>query len=71
MEVNYCRHTNRYATQRSIVRSCNSRCWEARGKVCRCVCGGGNHGCRLNLDELFGAPMQIETQKAFLEKSNV
>ncbi len=23
---------------------CDARCHEARGTVCRCVCGGANHG---------------------------
>lgn len=23
---------------------CDFRCWYARGKVCRCFCGGVNHG---------------------------
>ena len=25
--------------------SCGPNCWEAREEVCRCSCGGRNHGC--------------------------
>lgn len=27
-------------------RSCNSRCHDARGQVCRCICQGALHGIR-------------------------
>lgn len=34
---------------------CTRRCWHARGKTCRCSCGGDNHGVRKNGSEgLFG-----------------
>jgi hypothetical protein len=26
------------------LRRCDARCHEAQGDVCRCVCGGANHG---------------------------
>jgi len=25
-------------------RTCSHKCWNAKGKVCRCICGGRNHG---------------------------
>ncbi|WP_289009066.1 hypothetical protein [uncultured Thermomonospora sp.] len=28
----------------TVVDQCNATCYEASGKVCRCVCGGANHG---------------------------
>jgi len=27
-----------------MQRTCNHRCWNARGKICRCICNGRNHG---------------------------
>ena len=30
--------------QIALARTCNQICWHARGKSCRCVCGGRNHG---------------------------
>ncbi len=30
--------------QIALARTCNRICWDARGKSCRCVCGGRNHG---------------------------
>ena len=26
------------------IQTCNEACWEAREDVCRCSCGGANHG---------------------------
>lgn len=28
--------------------TCGEACWEAREDICRCSCGGTNHGCRRN-----------------------
>lgn len=30
--------------------TCGAGCWEAREKVCRCSCGGRNHGCMIDPD---------------------
>lgn len=26
------------------TRTCNARCYNAKGSKCRCICGGKNHG---------------------------
>ena len=31
-------------TGNSKTRTCNSRCHDAKGPDCRCICSGGNHG---------------------------
>ncbi len=31
-----------------VTRRCDRRCHEAKGKRCRCCCGGKNHGVGLN-----------------------
>ena len=36
--------------------TCTSRCWNAKGKVCRCSCGGVNHG--IAHDSLFDLPQR-------------
>ena len=28
---------------------CDARCYNAKGTVCKCICGGINHGCGLNI----------------------
>lgn len=28
--------------------ACGPACWEARDDICRCSCGGANHGCHRN-----------------------
>ena len=35
---------------------CDYRCWMAKGKTCRCICGGEFHGCaRDHEDPVFMA----------------
>lgn len=31
-----------------VTRRCDRSCYEAKGKRCRCCCGGKNHGVGLN-----------------------
>lgn len=31
-------------TSSGRIRTCNSRCYNAKGAVCVCCCGGKNHG---------------------------
>jgi len=30
------------------TRTCNARCYNAKGKKCTCICGGTNHGVGYN-----------------------
>lgn len=30
--------------------TCGAMCWEAREEICRCSCGGKNHGCLITPD---------------------
>ncbi len=30
--------------------TCGEACWEAREDICRCACGGRNHGCMRSAD---------------------
>ena len=38
-------------------RICNSRCYNARGKICRCICQSRNHG--VGYDKAVQNTMQI------------
>lgn len=40
-------------------RTCGEACWLARQEVCRCACGGQNHGCKL----VNGAPLPGRTKR--------
>ena len=33
----------------TLGRACDRRCWRARSRTCRCVCGGAAHGSRPDL----------------------
>jgi hypothetical protein len=42
-------------------RRCDAKCYDAKGSICRCVCGGRNHGKGLdealsNCREILGLP---------------
>ena len=39
--------------------TCSEACWNAREHVCRCSCGGANHGCML----VNGAPQPGRTKR--------
>ena len=39
--------------------TCGEPCWHAKDSVCRCSCGGKNHGCLL----VAGAPAPLRTAK--------
>ena len=38
--------------------TCTDRCWSAKGKICRCSCGGANHG--IAYEGLFEKPRTVE-----------
>jgi len=42
---------------------CNAQCYDAKGEVCYCVCGGKNHG--------IGLEKAIENTKQMLEEGNL
>lgn len=39
--------------------TCNPACWYAREPICRCSCGGANHGCLLHA----GAEQPVRTRR--------
>ena len=39
--------------------TCGDNCWHAREEICRCSCGGANHGCLL----ADGAEQPVRTAK--------
>ncbi|NPV54541.1 MAG: hypothetical protein HPY71_13670 [Firmicutes bacterium] len=53
------------------VRKCDSRCYNAKGPICNCVCNGINHGVGLRAalentrkiaKEILNAQLSIETE---------
>lgn len=44
----------------TTLSTCSAACWQAREEVCRCSCGGANHGCLRHL----GAEQPIRTRRA-------
>lgn len=48
------------------TRTCNSRCYNAKGAKCICCCGGRNHGVGVNK----AVDNTIEVAQELLDKAN-
>lgn len=56
------------------VRRCDSRCYDAKGKVCRCICCGAHHGKGLDAAvaaELGGDTTWFKEERARILKARV
>lgn len=42
-------------------RTCNARCYDAKGQKCTCICGGKNHGVGYTtaLENVFNEPVSV------------
>jgi len=49
----------------AITGRCDARCYNAKGKKCKCVCGGTNHGKGINF-----AILATSRRNKFLQKLN-